>query len=123
MKTFPCTFIFIMSLLTISARAVDQPRPESLPKGQHLFVIERQIPGAANLTSDELKSIAIKSCTVLRELGPQIRWVQSYVTDDKIYCVYVAPDEEAVREHAIRGGFPANSINRVATIISPQTAE
>ena len=89
----------------------------------HEYIIEREIPGAGELAPGELQSIAQTSCGVLRELGPQIQWVQSYVTADKIYCVYIAPDEEAVREHARQGGFPANSIAAVKTIIDPTTAE
>jgi hypothetical protein len=87
------------------------------------FVIERHIPNAGSLSAAELQSISQKSCNVLRELGPQIQWLQSYVTDNKIYCVYIAPDEEAVREHASRGGFPANSVARVRTVIDPTTSE
>jgi hypothetical protein len=87
------------------------------------FVIEREIPGAGKLSPAELKAISQKSCSVLSSLGPQIQWVQSYVTGDKIYCVYNAPNEEMVRRHAKEGGFPANSVARVATIIDPTTAE
>jgi hypothetical protein len=87
------------------------------------FVIEREIPGAGKLSPAELKAISQKSCSVLSSLGPQIQWVQSYVTDDKIYCVYNAPNEEMVRRHAKEGGFPANRVARVATIIDPTTAE
>jgi hypothetical protein len=87
------------------------------------FLIEREIPGAGELSAQELQGISQKSCGVLREMGPQVQWVQSYVTDDKIYCVYIAPDEEAVREHASRGGFPANRISRIATVIDPTSAE
>lgn len=87
------------------------------------FVIEREIPGAGKLAKQELRAISQKSCGVLRSMGPQIQWVQSYVTDDKIYCVYIAPDAEAVREHARKGGFPANVISRMQTIIDPTTAE
>jgi uncharacterized protein DUF4242 len=87
------------------------------------FVIEREIPGAGKLSAAELKAISQKSCGVLKNLGPQIQWVQSYVTGDKIYCVYNAPNEEMVRRHAKEGGFPANSVARVATIIDPTTAE
>ncbi|HEU4402711.1 MAG TPA: DUF4242 domain-containing protein [Candidatus Polarisedimenticolia bacterium] len=87
------------------------------------YVIEREIPGAGRLSPQELKGISQKSCGVLREMGPQIQWVQSYVTGDKIYCVYVAPNEEAVRKHAQQGGFPANRVSRVHTIIDPTTAE
>jgi len=87
------------------------------------FVIEREIPGAGKLSPAELKAISQKSCNVLSSLGPQIQWVQSYVTGDKIYCVYNAPNEEMVRRHAKEGGFPANSVARVTSIIDPTTAE
>jgi hypothetical protein len=87
------------------------------------YVIEREIPGAGNLTSDQLKGISQTSCGVLSKMGPQIQWLQSYVTGDKIYCVYIAPNEDLVREHANQGGFPANSISEVVTIIDPTTAE
>ncbi len=87
------------------------------------YVIERDIPGAGNLSDQELQGISQTSCNVLRELGPEIQWVQSYVTDDKIYCVYIAPNEESIREHARRGGFPANRISAVGAIIDPTTAE
>lgn len=87
------------------------------------YVIEREIPGAGNLTAEQLKGISQTSCGVLSKLGSQIQWVHSYVTGDKIYCVYIAPDEEMVKEHARQGGFPANSINRVATMIDPTTSE
>ncbi|MHB9094022.1 MAG: DUF4242 domain-containing protein [Eubacteriales bacterium] len=86
------------------------------------YVIEREIPGAGNLTSQDLQAISQKSCGILNQLGPQIQWVQSYVTADKIYCIYIAPNEEMVREHAEQGGFPANSISEVKTIIDPTTA-
>jgi hypothetical protein len=87
------------------------------------FVIEREIPGAGKLSSQELQAISQKSCAVLRDLGPQIQWVQSYVTDDKIYCVYIAPNKEMVQEHAKQGGFPANRISEVKSVIDPTTAE
>ena len=87
------------------------------------YVIEREIPGAGKLTAEQLKSISQTSCGVLNKMGPQIQWVQSYVTTDKIYCVYNAPNAEMVREHAKQGGFPANSVSEVATIIDPTTAE
>jgi hypothetical protein len=87
------------------------------------YVIEREIPGAGKLSAAELKAISQKSCGVLQKLGPQIQWVHSYVTDDKLYCVYNAPNEEMVREHAIQGGFPANRISQVRSIIDPITAE
>ncbi|MEA2203301.1 MAG: hypothetical protein QOE77_77 [Blastocatellia bacterium] len=87
------------------------------------YVIEREIPGAGKLSAEELQGVSQKSCGVLQNLGPQIQWVQSYVTGDKIYCVYIAPNEEMVREHARQGGFPANSVAEVKTIIDPTTAE
>ena len=87
------------------------------------FVIEREIPGAGKLSPEQLQAISQKSCGVLRELGPQIQWVQSYVTDDKIYCVYIAPDEATVRKHAQMGGFPANRISQIRAIIDPTTSE
>lgn len=87
------------------------------------FVIEREIPAAGSLPPETLKAISQKSCGVLRELGPQIQWLQSFVTDDKIYCVYIAPDEATVRLHAEMGGFPANRISQVRTVIDPTTSE
>jgi hypothetical protein len=87
------------------------------------FVIERDIAGVGKLPRDELQAISQKSCGVLQSMGPQIQWVQSFVTDDKIYCIYVAPDEASVRTHAHKGGFPANSIARVRSVIDPTTAE
>jgi hypothetical protein len=87
------------------------------------FVIEREIPDAGKLSADDLKGISGKSCDVLRGMGPSIQWQQSYVTDNKIFCVYIADNEEAVREHARQGGFPANAIHRVSTVIDPATAE
>ena len=87
------------------------------------FVIERNLPGAGSLTAEQMQGISQKSCSVLEKLGPKVQWVQSYVTDDKIYCVYIAPNEEVVREHAKRGGFPANHVVSVKTIIDPTTAE
>jgi hypothetical protein len=87
------------------------------------FVIERELPGAGRLSASELRGIAQTSCGVLNELGPAIQWRESYVTDDKIYCVYVAPDAEMVREHARRGGFPANVVAEVRAVIEPTTAD
>ncbi|ESU26638.1 hypothetical protein FLJC2902T_26130 [Flavobacterium limnosediminis JC2902] len=87
------------------------------------YVIEREIPGAGKLTSEQLKDISETSCGVLRKMGSEIQWVHSYVTTDKIYCVYIAPNEEMVREHAKQGGFPVNSVSPVASIIDPTTAE
>jgi hypothetical protein len=87
------------------------------------YVIEREIPGAGKLTAAELQGISQKSCGVLQEMGPKIQWVESFVTDDKVYCVYIAPNEAAVREHAQKGGFPANKVSQVRNVISPTTAE
>lgn len=87
------------------------------------YVIEREIPGAGNLSPEQLKAISQTSCGVLSKLGPQIQWVHSYVTGDKIYCVYIAPNEEMVREHAKQGGFPANAVSEVKYVIDPTTAE
>lgn len=87
------------------------------------YVIEREIPNAGELTAQQLKGISQTSCGVLSSMGPQIQWIQSYVTGDKIYCVYIAPNEAMVREHAKQGGFPANSVREVKAIIDPTTAE
>ena len=87
------------------------------------YVIEREITGAGKLSSEEVQGISQKSCGVLQEMGPQIQWLESFVTDDKIYCVYIAPDEEAIREHAQKGGFPADRISEVKAMIDPTTAE
>ena len=87
------------------------------------YVIERELPGAGRLSASDLKAISQKSCSVLSELGPQIQWVESYVTGDKIYCIHIAQNEDLVREHAKRGGFPANRVSEVASIIDPMTAE
>jgi len=109
--------------LSSFALAGETVKPETLPEGQHMYVIERVIPGAGTFTAEKLKSIAQTSCGVLGKMGPKIQWLHSYVTGDKIYCVYLAPNEEMVREHAKQGGFPANSVSQVATIISPETAK
>ena len=87
------------------------------------FVIERELTGAGKLPRQELQAISQKSCSVLREMGPQIQWQQSFVTDDKIYCIYIAPDEEAIKTHVRKGGFPANRISAVRAVIDPTTAE
>jgi hypothetical protein len=90
-----------------------------LPK----YVIERELPGAGQLTPEQLQAVSQTSCGVLRKLGPEIQWVQSYVTDDKIYCIYIAPDEQLIRQHATQGGFPANRVSEIRTMIDPTTAE
>jgi hypothetical protein len=87
------------------------------------YVIERDIPGAGKMSPEELQAVSQKSCTVLQNLGPQIQWLNSFVTDDKIYCVYIAPSEDMIRAHAQQGGFPANRISEVKTVIDPTTAE
>lgn len=87
------------------------------------YLIEREVPGAGKLTPQELRGLAEKSCTVLRGMGPKIQWQESFVTGDKIYCVYIAPNEETVREHARQGGFPANRVSEIKSIIDPATSE
>jgi hypothetical protein len=87
------------------------------------FIIEREIPNAGRLTEGELQAVSQKSCAVLEQLGPRVQWLESFVTNDKLYCVYIAPDEEMVREHANLGGFPANRVSAVRSIIGPTTAE
>lgn len=87
------------------------------------YLIEREVPNAGSMSADELQSISQTSCGVLQEMGPQIQWQQSYVAGDKIYCVYIAPNEDAVREHAQKGGFPANRVTEVDAVIDPTTAE
>src|SRR5262249_38061696 len=104
----------IQSLANTTAKKGDE-----MPK----YLIEREIPGAGKLTPQDLAAISQKSCGGLQQMGPQIQWVQSYVTGDKIYCVYIAPSEEAVREHAQKGGFPANRISQITKVIDPTTAE
>jgi Protein of unknown function (DUF4242) len=104
-------FCFFCALLTLEVTA--------MPK----YLIEREIPDADKLSPQELQTISQKSCTILRSMGPQIQWVQSYVTGDKVYCVYIAPNEELIREHAQQGGFPANRISEIKSVIDPTTAE
>ncbi|MHB1105817.1 MAG: DUF4242 domain-containing protein [Lutibacter sp.] len=98
-------------------------KTENLKENQNMYVIEREIPDAGKLSAEELKAISKISCGVLEKMGSEIQWVHSYVTTDKIYCVYLAPNEEMVREHAKQGGFPANFVSKVATMIDPKTAE
>lgn len=86
------------------------------------FIIEREIPGAGRMSADDLKAVSQKSCSVLRGLGPDVQWVESFVTDDKVYCVYIAPNEALIRKHAELGGFPVNRISEVKSIIDPATA-
>jgi hypothetical protein len=104
-----------LRVVTPSARIMEGPMPK--------YVIERDIPGAGQLTPDQLQGISQKSCGILKGMGSQIQWLHSYVTGDKIYCVYTAPNQEMIKEHAKQGGFPANRISEVKTMISPSTAE
>lgn len=113
----------LFCLLFSFAKAGDAVTPATLPEGQHMYVIERDIPGAGSFSAEKLQSIAQTSCGVLSKMGPKIQWLHSYVTGDKIYCIYVAPNEAMIREHAKEGGFPANSVSEVKTIISPDTAK
>lgn len=103
---------------TSSAESI---RTEAKATNHNMYVIEREIPGAGNLTPEDLKNISQKSNGVLNEMSSEIKWMHSYVTGDKIYCVYSAPNEEMVKEHALKGGFPANSVSKVAVVIDPST--
>ena len=122
MKTLRLILTSAALLLLARPALATDVAPETLPAGQSMFVIEREIPGLGQWTPEQLKAASEKSCQVLGGLGPKIKWLHSYVTGDKMYCIYLAPSEEMVREHAKQGGFPANAVNRVATIISPATA-
>ncbi len=118
--------VLILMVFTINYSVAQEKANQEPSKNNVImktYVIERIIPGAGNLTAEELKTISQTSCTVLKEMGPKIEWEHSYVTGDKVYCVYKAENKTLIEEHAKRGGFPANSINEVATIISPATAE
>ena len=106
-----------------SSAAADNSKNSKTTTTMKTYVIEREIPNAGKLTPDELKGISQTSCGVLKDMGPKIQWVHSYVTDNKIYCIYKAESAELIKEHAKRGGFPANSISEVANIISPATAQ
>src|SRR5579863_9048273 len=109
--------------VTVARTAAPSLRIQFTGGGMPKYVIEREIPGAGSLSPEQLKAVSQTSCGVLRNLGPQIQWLHSYVTDDKIYCVYIAPDEDTVRQHAQQGGFPANRISQVRTMIDPTTSE
>ncbi len=123
MKSIKTLILSALALLAAGlAAAKDQPKPESLPAGMNMYVIERDMPGLGKMTPAELKAASQKSCSVLQNLGPQVTWLHSYVTGDKMYCVYLAPSEAMVREHAKQGGFPATAVNKVSTIIGPETA-
>ena len=127
MKTLKTVLIMAIVLTTFNSMGQEKSatqllQAEAATENQNMYVIEREIPGAGNLTSEELKAISQTSCGVLDKMGSEIKWLHSYVTGDKIYCVYMAANEEMVREHAQQGGFPANSVAAVATIIDPSTA-
>lgn len=102
--------------------SISKTKNEKNMKTMNTYVIEREIPNAGNLNAADLQGIAQKSCSVLKELGPDIEWVQSYVTDNKIFCIYKAENEEILRTHAMKGGFPINSVHLLSTVISPATA-
>ncbi len=122
MKSIKILILSTLAFLAAGlAAAKEQPKPESLPAGMNMYVIERDMPGLGKLTPVELKAASQKSCSVLQNLS-QVTWLHSYVTGDKMYCVYLAPNEAMVREHAKQGGFPATAVNKVSTIIGPQTA-
>ena len=124
MKTIK--LILVLIVFTFNYTQAQQTKNQTTSKNNvamKTYVIERSIPGAGDLTSEQLKGISQTSCTVLKEMGPKIEWQHSYVTGDKVYCVYKAENKALVEEHAKKGGFPANSINEVATIISPETAK
>ena len=123
MNTLKSLLFSVLTLaLASTVLAKDEPKPEALPAGMNMYVIERDMPGLGKMSPAELKAASQKSCQVLGNLGPQITWLHSYVTGEKMYCVYLAPSEAMVREHAKQGGFPATAVNRVTTIISPATA-
>lgn len=115
--------IFVFTLNYAQAQETENQTTSKNNGTMKTYVIERVIPGAGDLTAEQLKGISQTSCKVLNEMGPKIEWLQSYVTGDKIYCVYKAESKELIEEHAKKGGFPANSINEVATVISPATAK
>ena len=123
MKTFYLAFLLMIG--TLSSVQAQQKENNSVTENSEMmktYVIERIIPGAGDLTAEQLKGISQASCTVIEEMGPKIEWQQSYVTGDKVYCIYKAESKTLIEEHAKRGGFPANSVSEVATVISPATA-
>ena len=125
-KAISCCMIIALVLVGYTSFAQQSTTKNNLKINKSTvmktYVIEREIPNAGKLTAEELKAIAQKSNSVLKEMGPQIEWQQSYVTGNKIYCVYKAPNEELIKEHARKGGFPANSVSEVANMINPATA-
>ena len=117
------TFLTVLFLVTLTAQAQTTNKKSTENTTQmKTYLIEREIPDAGKLTPEQLKSISQKSCGVLKEMGPKIQWLHSYVTGDKIVCIYKAENEELIREHAKKGGFPANKITEIGTVISPATA-
>jgi len=129
MKTLKLVLILAIAITSLNAMGQDKTVTKSLNKelktpDQHMYVIERELPGAGKLTAEELQAISQTSCGVLNEMGDEnIKWLHSYVTGDKIYCVYKAKNEDLVREHAMKGGFPANSVAEVKIVIDPSTAK
>ncbi len=128
MKTIKNSFLLIAIILfaSFASNAQTTPAPNSQTTKSttmKTYLIERDIPDAGKLTPEQLKAISQKSCSVLKDMGPQIEWIQSYVTGNKIFCVYKAENEELIREHAQKGGFPANVITEISTVISPATAK
>jgi uncharacterized FlgJ-related protein len=124
MKTIKLVLVLIV--FTLNYTQAQQKENQTTIKNNNTmktYVIERIIPGAGDLTAEQLKGISQTSCSVLKEMGPTIEWQQSYVTGDKVYCVYKAENKELIEEHAKKGGFPANSVSEVATVISPATAK
>ena len=124
MKTIK--LILVLIVFTLNYTQAQQKENQTTIKNNDImktYVIERNIPGAGELTAEQLKGISQTSCSVLKEMGPKIEWQHSYVTGDKVYCVYKAENKELIEEHAKKGGFPANSVSEVKTVISPATAE
>lgn len=124
MKTIK--LILVLIVFTLNNTKAQEKENQTTIKNNDImktYVIERNIPGAGELTAEQLKGISQTSCSVLKEMGPKIEWQHSYVTGDKVYCVYKAENEELIEEHAKKGGFPANSVSEVKTVISPATAE
>jgi len=124
MKTIKLVLVLIVFTLNYT-QAQEKENQKTIKNNDTMktYVIERNIPGAGKLTSEQLKGISQTSCSVLKEMGSKIEWQHSYVTGDKVYCVYKAENKELIEEHAKKGGFPANSVNEVKTVISPATAE
>lgn len=118
-----CTIVLFAGYASVAQTTASNISTTIKTTTMKTYLIERDIPGAGKLTPEQLKAISQKSCSVLKDMGPQIQWIQSYVTGDKIFCVYKAENEELIREHAKKGGFPANKITEVSTEISPATAE